>query len=70
MTAMSATAPPNLELPDGARLLIPREIAKRMGVTVDTATKLLTEGNLFAYTTAGAPSQVHIAHRERYAATS
>ena len=50
MRAMSATAPPNLELPDGARLLTPREIAKRMGITVDTATKLLDEGR---------PSRVH-----------
>jgi hypothetical protein len=66
MTAMSATAPPNLELPPGARLLTPRETAKRMGITAETATRLMTEGNLVAFTTAGAPAQVHISPAERY----
>jgi hypothetical protein len=69
MTAMSATAPSHLELPDGARLLTAPEIAKRMGVTVDTATKLLDEGQLIAFATASAPAQVHISPAERYAAT-
>jgi hypothetical protein len=67
MTVMSATAPPNLELPDGARQLTPREIAKRMGITTATATRLLAEGNLIAFTTNAAPAQVHIIPAERYA---
>jgi hypothetical protein len=68
MTAMSATAPPKLELPPGARLLGPRDIAKRMGVTMDTATKLLAEGNLVAYQVVGS-AQVHITPAEKYAVT-
>ena len=70
---MSATyARPTIELPPGARQLGSRAVAKRLGVTADTAERLLSEGRLIAYTTAERPLQVHLspAHAHESAVTA
>ena len=69
MSATNAPTPP-IELPPGARLLEPREVAQRMGISTETATNLLAEGCLIAFTTRSAPAQVHISPAERYEVTA